>query len=127
MITGIGTDIIELSRVRRIVESPAGERFFKRILTPSEQALANARHTRQLEFVAGRFSAKEAVAKALGCGIGNKVGFQDIEILPDPAGKPVCRLSEEAAERLGLGHQLKIHVSISHSESAAVSFALAEL
>ena len=80
------------------------------------------------EFVAGRFAAKEAIVKALGCGIGMEVGFQDIEILPDDKGKPEVNLSDEAWTRLGLpeGRNYNIHLTITHSRDLASAFAVVE-
>lgn len=130
MIIGIGTDLLELERIRRILEQPHGGRFLERVLTPEERGHAEGRQgRRRLEFVAGRFAAKEAVSKALGCGIGRELGFQDMHIVPDPSGRPVCRLSEAALERLQQLLQegsVRIHVSITHSESMASAYAVAE-
>lgn len=127
MIIGIGTDIVELGRIRKIMEESAGQRFVQRILTPAEQALAEQRKARKYEFVAGRFAAKEAVSKAFGCGIGGKVGLQDMEIVPDSNGKPGCTLSEGAWTRLGLNpDKTRIHLSITHSEESAAAFAVIE-
>ena len=81
---------------------------------------------RLTEFVAGRFAAKEAVVKALGCGVGKAVGFQDIEVLPDSLGKPDVRLSSAAAERLSLDTSCRIHLSITHSRDTAGAYAVVE-
>src|SRR5690625_5305151 len=80
MIKGIGIDIIELNRIEESVHK--NERFIKRILTDKELDVYNhlQRKRRKLEFLAGRFAAKEAFAKATGRGIG-KLSFQHIEIL----------------------------------------------
>lgn len=127
MIIGVGTDVIEINRMAKLLTGTTGEKLVRRVLTATENQYANTNIKRRVEFIAGRFSVKEAVVKALGCGIGEKVGFQDIEILPDSAGKPHCHLSHEAIERLGLDRRrLQIHVSISHSERTVVSFAVAE-
>ncbi|MCZ8523881.1 MULTISPECIES: holo-ACP synthase [Paenibacillus] len=130
MIIGIGTDLLDIARVRSILEQPAGERFLQRVLTPAERELAAARRGRLAEFTAGRFAAKEAVVKALGCGIGKEVGLHDIEVLPDAKGKPHCRLSEAALQRLAEGgtdvRGLIVHLSITHSDTAAMAYAMAE-
>lgn len=126
MIIGIGTDIIEIARVRRLMEGRLGERFVQRTLTAREQQLA-AERKEQVEFVAGRFAAKEAIVKAFGCGIGECVGFQDIEIIPDSLGKPWCTLSAQAMERLAYDAEtVTIHLSISHSKTVVSAFAIAE-
>lgn len=131
MILGVGTDLTEIARIAKILGQPEGSRFLERILTPAEHALAESRRGRLAEFAAGRFAAKEAVAKALGCGIGRLVGFRDIEVLPDAAGRPVCVLSPEARDRLGFAAPQGsagplIHLSITHSETAAAAFAVVE-
>ena len=125
MIIGIGTDLVEIRKMEKLLAEYNGERFMNRLLTPAEKELAAKRKKRLGEFLAGRFAAKEAVAKALGCGIGGRAGFRDIEVLPDEQGKPTCRLSEPALKRLGLP-PFRIHLSITHSETAAAAFAIVE-
>ncbi|WP_274652908.1 holo-ACP synthase [Paenibacillus humicola] len=128
MITGIGHDIASLARIGRMLESGIGERFMQRILTGAERELAAAcSGARLAEFVGGRFAAKEAVSKALGCGIGGRLGFADIDIGRDPLGKPQCRLSAQAWARLGLSEaHTAIHLSITHEASLASAFAVIE-
>ncbi|OGX61604.1 MAG: holo-[acyl-carrier-protein] synthase [Paenibacillus sp. RIFOXYA1_FULL_44_5] len=127
MIIGLGMDIVEIARVARILHTSSGARFLARILTAKEQELAGKREPRLAEHAAGRFAAKEAVVKALGCGIGEKVGFQDIEILPNTEGKPQCMLSPAAMQRLGyLSGEFRIHVTITHSERTAAATAIVE-
>lgn len=126
MIAGIGTDIVEMKRIRSLLEGRSGDRFLRRILTEAEYQAATGRPDRIAEFAAGRFAAKEAIVKALGCGIGESAGFQDIEILADRKGKPECRLSEQAKKQLGLTASDRILISITHSEASAVAFAIWE-
>lgn len=127
MIYGIGHDVLEIGRVAEIADSSLGSRFTRRILTGRELTLAGSKGARTAEFIAGRFSAKEAVVKALGCGIGQAVGFRDIEILPDALGKPVAALSAGAWSRLGLAEQKHvIHLTITHSRGLASAFAVVE-
>jgi holo-[acyl-carrier protein] synthase len=126
MIKGIGTDMLEIARVRNVLEQTSGERFIERILTPSERELAARRKGRLAEFVSGRFAAKEAIVKALGCGIGKQVGFQDIEVLPDPLGKPECHIDKAALQRAGHDEPIHIHISITHTESLAAAYAIVE-
>lgn len=127
-IAGIGLDVVELERIARVLSGPAGERFLGRVLTERERAAArDMPDKRRVQYVAGRFALKEAVAKALGCGLGGLVGFRDIEALPDELGKPCCALSEEALARLGLaGRQVKLHVAITHERSIAAATAIVE-
>lgn len=87
MIYGTGIDLTELSRIQTILAK--GLKLPEKVLTPAEQAVfARYPLKRQIEFLAGRFSAKEAYSKAYGTGIGAAVGFQDIEILDNQHGKP---------------------------------------
>ncbi|SPE05463.1 Holo-[acyl-carrier-protein] synthase [Lactiplantibacillus plantarum] len=87
MIYGTGIDLTELSRIEAILAK--GLRLPEKILTPAELAVFSRYPVkRQIEFMAGRFSAKEAYSKAYGTGIGAAVGFQDIEILDNARGKP---------------------------------------
>lgn len=127
MIVGIGTDLLDIARVKGILEGNAGERFLQRVLTPAERELADRRRGRLAEYTAGRFAAKEAVSKALGCGIGKQVSLHDIEVVPDECGKPVCRVSREALSRLNLEpEQTIVHLSITHTGTAAMAYAIVE-
>ncbi|WP_152396471.1 holo-ACP synthase [Paenibacillus guangzhouensis] len=127
MIVGMGHDILEIERIADMRERSSWDRFLHKVLTDAERNLASDRGGRIVEFVAGRFAAKEAVVKALGCGIGEKVGFTDIEILPDDHGKPGCTLSMEAWKRLVMDKQeYTIHVSITHQRSLASAMAIVE-
>jgi holo-[acyl-carrier protein] synthase len=135
MIIGIGADITGLERIGRLLEGERGGAFLRRALTEAERhmALAKSAHRgRYVEFVAGRWAAKEAVAKAVGCGIGAIVGLHDIEVLPDDRGRPVCTLSGQAWERLEAlspslrRERVKLHLTITHSEGMAAAFAVAE-
>lgn len=128
MIYGIGHDVLEIERITEVMNRGLGKKFSQRVLTEQEAQLAEQRSGRLAEFVAGRFAAKEAIVKALGCGIGNVVGFQDIEILPDTKGKPEVTLSCEAWSRLSLpeGQKYIIHLTITHGRDLASAFAVVE-
>lgn len=128
MIYGIGHDVLEIDRIAALVGRGIGTKFMERVLTGRELQLAAARGGKGAEFTAGRFAAKEAVVKALGCGIGQTVGFQDIEIVPDRLGKPEVVLSPEAWQRLSLpeGNGYIIHLTITHSRELASAFAVVE-
>ncbi len=95
MVIAIGTDIVEIARIAEVLERQ-GERFIDRILTVSEKTLYN--QSKSVSFVAKRFAAKEAVAKALGTGIGRGVSFQDIVISNNAKGAPLVELSNGAAD-----------------------------
>lgn len=110
----IGTDIIQISRMERSLEK-FGNRFKKKFLTPKE-----IERTTKIESLAGLWAGKEAIAKALGCGIGKELTFQDIEITKNSKGSPGFTLSREAQER----HQVKeSSLSISHDGGFAIAVA----
>ncbi len=96
MIIGIGVDIAETARVQQLADK-YGERFTRRILTDYERAQFE-RRKKSPSYLATRFAAKEAVAKALGTGIGKRLSFQSMQIENDAVGKPVLRFLDEAAE-----------------------------
>ena len=114
-----GVDLIEISRIEEAV-SRHGKRYLERVYTPAELEL----YSKRTKSLAGRFAAKEAVAKALGCGIG-EVEWKEIEILGDEQSAPVLHLHGAAARKadeLGLASW---SVSISHDQSQAVAFVVA--
>jgi holo-[acyl-carrier protein] synthase len=128
LIHGIGHDVLEIKRLALLLSGQLGFRFMERVLTEKEREEARKRGGKLTEFVAGRFAAKEAISKAFGCGIGSKIGFGDIEILPDSSGKPVAALSRGAWERLNLPGEPEytIHLTISHQTELASAFAVVE-
>jgi holo-[acyl-carrier protein] synthase len=112
MISGIGTDIIEISRIKKSVER-WGEDFLKHILTKEE--IAHAKKYRQpWAHYAGRFAAKEAIFKAMG---DPKLSWQDISIINDKQGKPVCKYIKR-------GFKKRILISISHSKNYATAICI---
>ncbi|MDP5275048.1 holo-ACP synthase [Chengkuizengella axinellae] len=127
MIYGIGNDLIEISRVKKIISKNHGDRFVNRILTTQEKNIYLERGKNRVEFLAGRFAAKEAIVKALGCGIGKHIGFQDINIVPNSLGKPVCNISSDIVNKLGIKSEVKLHISITHSDTMAAAFAVIEI
>lgn len=128
MIIGIGHDISDIRRIAKLVKESKSKRFLERVLSTGERELASAYSgVRLSQFTAGRFAAKEAVVKAFGCGIGQIIGFSDIEILPDCSGKPECSLSTEAWHRLGLTpDEVRVHVTITHERDLASAFVIVE-
>jgi holo-[acyl-carrier protein] synthase len=114
-----GVDILEVERMKRAVDQH-GERFLNRIFTEQEQTYCEGNCTR----LAGRFAIKEAVAKALGTGIGD-LDWRHIEVINNERGKPELFLHERAAqlaEKLGL---TTWSVSMSHTTAHAIGFAVA--
>jgi holo-[acyl-carrier protein] synthase len=101
-----------------------GERFIKRIFTAAEQAYAGA-NKNEVEKLAGRFAAKEAILKLIGTGWRGKIAWTDIEIINNPAGQPEVTLGGEVrkiADKLGIKH---ISVSITHTANFAIASAVA--
>lgn len=125
MIFGIGTDIVELERISKVVERHGG-RFTGYILTDSEAEEAERRGDK-IQFIAGRWAAKEAVAKALGCGLGGNCAWRDIEIIGNPSGAPRVTLSGAGAETMKRHCIARLFVSISHERGHAIAMAVAEL
>lgn len=119
-IHGLGTDIIQVDRVRGVLARHP-EHFPEKHFTSSEQDYCKA-HREPAERYAGRFAAKEAVAKALGTGFGEHLAFLDVEIQNDSAGKPYVQLSDSAKAHFG---DMQIHLSISHCKEYATATAIA--
>ena len=121
MISGIGIDIVDISRIERIIKKP---RFLERVFTESEQE-----RFKTLDYlsqtVAGVFAAKEAVSKALGTGFS---GFntKDVEVLPDTDGTPRVILYNGAKQRFSYLGGAIMHVSISHERNHAIAMAVLE-
>lgn len=116
MIVGIGIDLIEIDRIKQAVDKH--KHFPNRILTREEFDLYHSyKGQRQMEFLAGRFSAKEAFSKAMGTGIGKSVNFQNISILNNQRGQPQV----VASPFDGI-----VHISISHTHHYAMAQVLLE-
>lgn len=119
MFEGIGNDIIEVERVNKAVQR-YGQKFLDRLFSKAEQNYCLKHRDAERHF-AGRFAAKEAIAKALGTGFGHHLHWLDIEIANDPSGKPIVLLSEAARMHF---RNPKIHISISHCKAYATAVAL---
>ncbi len=122
MIYGLGVDIVEIQRIRRIAERK-GSRFFGRVFTKQELSYcfeAKDPYPR----LASRFAAKEAVLKAMGEGL-RKMKWKEIEVSRDNKGKPQVKLSGKAnitAQEKGIQ---RIHISLTHSRDYAAAQAVA--
>jgi holo-[acyl-carrier protein] synthase len=114
-----GVDLIEIARIEEVV-SRHGKHYLERIYTPAELEQCG----RRAESLAGRFAAKEAVAKALGCGIGD-VQWKEIEVLGDEQNAPGLTLHGSALQKAKEFGLETWSVSISHSQSHSVAFAVA--
>jgi holo-[acyl-carrier protein] synthase len=123
MIFGIGTDIIEIDRVKKALQR--NPKILNRLFTDYEIAYFNSRNM-NIQHIAGSFSAKEAVVKSLGTGISG-FGWKDVELLRGSAGKPMVKLYNKAKEIAAKNKIGAIFISISHSQSHAMATAVAEL
>lgn len=119
-IVGHGVDLVEIQSLKRTLSLP-GDHFVQRCFTSAEQAQLGEGVDR-VQRLAGRFAAKEAVAKAFGLGWGDDLAWTDIEVLADASGKPRISLHKEIA-RIGAG--VELHLSVSHSEAFAVASVIA--
>lgn len=119
LILGLGTDIIEIERIRQSIDKH-GHRFISRIFTPKEQDYC-LKHKDPIPHFAARFSAKEAIAKALGTGFSKDVAWQDIEIVNDASGKPIVYFSTRLQKKTMGTYML---LSISHCKLYATATAL---
>ncbi|APC79545.1 holo-ACP synthase [Clostridium botulinum] len=124
MIYGIGTDITEIRRIEKAIIR--NKNFTNKLFTKDEMALWEKKNFK-LEFIAGRFAAKEAVSKALGTGI-RDFNFKDIEIINNELGKPQVILKPKAEDIIRkISKSYKIHLSISHEKEYAIAYALLEV
>ena len=111
----IGTDIVQINRIEKSL-TQFGDKFKQRFLHPQEIELVQ-----KTASIAGFWAAKEAISKALGCGIGSELSFHDIIIAKDSRGAPTFSLSKEAQKK----HQIKeCSLSISHDGGFAIAVAV---
>lgn len=121
-IVGIGLDLVKIARIRALTER-WNERFLRRLFTDAERRECLTRSAPYAS-LAGRFAAKEAVLKALGTGWTAGVRWVDIQVLNDPAGRPVATVAgavETLARKAGV---TRIHVSLSHDGDYAIAEAI---
>ena len=125
MIGGVRTDICALDRIGKLLKSDKRELFLKKTFLPEEQQLAPGEKA-EAAFYAGRWAAKEALAKALGTGFGAQCGWLDICVLRKESGAPYLELSGSASKTADTLGFTNIHLSISHEKSHALAFVIAE-
>jgi holo-[acyl-carrier protein] synthase len=125
MIVAIGTDAIEVERIKRAIDHPQwGARFRERVFTAGEIAYC-LRRARYAESFAARFAAKEAVMKALGTGFGRGVWWRDIEVVRT-SGRPAITLHGGAHERAQAIGVARWHLSLTHTAGQAMAHVIAE-
>ena len=115
---GCGVDVVELERFTRSMKR-GGARFMRRIFTLHEEAYARARRRTTMLHLAGRFAAKEALAKALGTGFG-PISWLDLEILNDTQGKPIVHCSTHLTSHYN-NPQFLLSISHCHNYATAVA------
>ena len=122
MIVGLGTDIVEIVRIGKMIERH-GELFLDRVYTEEEIRYCQ-RRKESYEHFAGRWAAKEAVMKTLGTGFIRGIRWQDIEVASRESGRPVIQLYEGARERARYLAIDEILISISHCRAYATATAI---
>jgi len=110
VVVGLGIDIVEIDRIKHAMGNP---RFLERILTSAERE-----YCKTAQQVAGRWAAKEAVAKAVGL----HLTWHDVEILPNEMGEPIAKVASRHFDP----SRLRLKVSISHERKSAVAVAILE-
>lgn len=119
-IVGIGVDVVDVTRIRTALdEESTGTRFRDRVFTAAEQAYCDGRGVGRYESYAARFAAKEALAKALGCGFGSELGWRDVEVVRAADGRPSIVLSGQGAATAAAARVARVHVALSHTRDVA--------
>ncbi len=119
----LGTDIIEVDRIKASLDNKVNGRFSARVFTPEEVKYCESKNASKYQSYAARFAGKEAVSKAFGTGIGENALFNEIEILNDQNGKPYVNLygrAKQYYESLGASG---ISITLSHCREYAVAYA----
>ncbi len=125
LIVGLGTDWVELSRIRALLRSH-GERFKARLFTPSEIAYCDSHGARSVQHYAARFAAKEAAMKALGLGWRQGASWKEIEVTQDKNGQPHLHLSGATARTARRLKSKNIYLSLTHSKIHAAAIVILE-
>lgn len=122
MIVGVGLDLCEVGRVRRLLEKDR-ERFVRRVYREAEIAYCDARRRPELHYAA-RFAAKEAFLKALGRGW--RLGWTQLEVVRGASGKPDLRLTGKAAEAAERRGVTRVHLTLTHTAEMAAAVIVLE-
>ena len=122
MIYGIGTDIVEVSRIKEAIDK-YGEKFLNRIFTEAEIKYCDTYNDTKYVHYAARFAAKESFSKAIGTGITKGFKFREFGILNDSLGKPLADISGDTFDKYG---QMKFHISLSHTDNNAIAYIVME-
>jgi holo-[acyl-carrier protein] synthase len=125
MILGLGTDMIEISRIQLSIEQ-FGDRFLHRVFTPGEIAYCQRKKKHAAESFAARFAAKEAGAKALGTGISRGITWKEIEVRREAGTAPTLHLTGRAQDRAKELGITRFSLSLTHSRDIALAVVIAE-
>jgi len=121
LILGVGCDLVKISRIAKAIGNP---RFRERVYTQKERERLEASPDPDT-FAAGRWAAKEAVSKALGCGF-SQCPPDCVEVLPDDSGRPLVTLTGAALARMEALGGKDLQISLSHEDGYAMAFAVLE-
>lgn len=124
MIYGMGTDLVEVSRIEKILKR-WGEKFIARVYSPIETRYCKTKAFPSIHFAA-RFAAKESFLKSLGIGLGMGVSLKDIEVVNNEQGRPVMKLHRGAENRLREAGVTGVHVSVTHTRTHASAVVILE-
>jgi holo-[acyl-carrier protein] synthase len=124
MIYGIGIDLVENSRLEKIIEK-WGSKFLQRVFSDEEIQYCG-KHVQASIHYGARFAAKESFLKALGIGLGRGVKFKDIEVMHDKNGKPALDLRGGAKAQIEKRKITKIHLSLTHTKKYATAVVILE-
>jgi len=125
MIYGIGVDLVKVARIASALER-LGDRFLNRIFTPGEIAYCRGK-ARTASMLALRFAAKEAFSKALGVGLRlNGIRWREVEVVPNPLGKPEFSISGRAAELCNAAGITNMHLTLTDEDHLALAVVILE-
>ena len=119
MVNSLGIDIVEVKRVKRLVDR-WGDRFLHRVFTPWEIAYCKSKSSPE-QSLAARFAAKEAILKAIGTGLSQGIRWTSMEIVNDKNGAPSVKLGKRIKDKI---KNKKILISMSHTKEYAVAQAI---
>lgn len=123
MILGLGTDLVEVSRLEDATRRHPG--FLERVFTPAEMQYCDGQY-RRFEGYAARFAAKEAFLKALGTGLRNGISWLDVEVLRHDDGRPELNLHGQAREAAAAKGVARVHLSLSHTRGVGAAVVVLE-
>ncbi|MGC9449904.1 MAG: holo-ACP synthase [Oceanipulchritudo sp.] len=122
ILRGIGTDLIECSRISRVFERQS-DRFLSRVYTEGERAYCLGMKN-PIPHLAARFAAKEAVSKCFTTGIGEWLGWKSVEVVKGDRGEPLIRLDERAAGLLRVIGASEVLISLAHTANYGLAVAV---